>query len=148
MAGTGLVADQAADIDGAGGPGDREEAPAVDCLADRDVDGIYAQEGSLRAVEVVGRCADIEVVVAVGRGVVQDTEVGVKVVDGNKFGVDGFGRRAKEGAVELEAVFKSEAGAVEALVGVGALEPDTDGMIAVFIQGFVIGGGEGEIVTR
>src|SRR5580658_7639348 len=66
LAGSGLVADEAADIDGTGGSGEREEAAAVDRLTDRDVDGVHAKEGGLGAIEVVGGGAEVEVIVAIG----------------------------------------------------------------------------------
>src|SRR6202012_6034132 len=63
------------------------------------------------------------------------------------FRVNRFGRRPQEGAVELETVFESEPGAVEALVGVDALETYADGMVTVFIQGQVIGRRHTEIIV-
>jgi len=67
-------------------------------------------------------------------------------MDADELGVDGFAGRTQPGAVELEAIFEGEPGAVEALVAIGSLEANADGVIAVEVEGLVISRGEGDIV--
>jgi hypothetical protein len=142
----GLVVEQAAEIDRAGGTGDGEEAPSVQGDAGRNVDRIDTQEGLLWMIEVIGGGPEIIVVVAVGGRVVEHAEVHIEIMYADEFGIDRFCGGAEPGAVELEAVFEGEAGAVEGFVGICALEADADLVVTVFIKAFVVGRGEREVV--
>src|ERR1700722_11467003 len=98
-------------------------------------------------VEMVGRYPEIVVVIAVRGRIVQGPETHIEIVYTDILRINGFGGRTQPGAVELQAVLEREARAVEALVGIRSLEAHPDGMVAVLIERFMVGGGEGKIVV-
>lgn len=142
--GTCLLLVNGAQVEGGGGAkgevstcvngpsGAKEEASIVKALA-----GL---------VDVVHGNACIKVIAVIGRAIVEDTGVHVEVAFLVDLVVEGVVGGVCPGTICIEFVAEIEFGAIEAAVGISALEANGELVVAVFIEAFVVGGGSGEIV--
>src|SRR3569833_3456302 len=131
---TRLLIIKPAEIDSAGSSGHREIGAGMSRKTDRHIDRIHTQKRFLWSIQVIGRGAEIIIVITIGGPVVELLQAHIKVVYADILVIDGFGGAGQPLSIQLQTIFELQLVAIQCPVGVRAQEPETYLVKPILIQ--------------